>query len=582
MAITKVTTDVIVDDAITSPKVADDLALSGNPTATTQSAGNNTTRLATTAFVTTALSSISSNSISDADSDTKIQVEESSDEDVIRFDVGGTEYMTLTSNGKLNITELAHISSGNLEIGNGDEKQVFDASGATIQFQTADTEAMRITSSQNVGIGTTNPTSKLQVEGRGFFGPIGTGQGNTKANMGTNAVLQLKPHDSNSTNMSFAQIADGGGMGIQVSNGSQTADWDIALNPYGGKVAIGTTSPASLLHVDRSFSGTLVTLHQTAGASSSDRGLDVETSSTGTTVQRWLNAGTELMRVGGNGKVGIGTTGPNQQLSVQAAGAVVAEFLGESGPHGMVVGGNDAGFGYIGHVSSGNYDLRITSGGNVGINSSASNAKLEVVATSGEVFRADANNGAYRIVANQSNVLLNGTVLVGTSSAVSNAKLTVDGGDMMVQGANNNAGVSDLLPGYTRGDYGVFYSSANHIYFAVGSSYISYISGGSGQYTVSDARLKENVVTLTGALDKVKQLRGVSHTWKNTDMGTDTSIGMIAQEVEAVYPELVGDGGLPNDNEGNEPMKSVNYANLTPVLIEAIKELEARVKELEK
>ena len=56
MAITKVTTDVIVDDAITSPKVADDLALSGNPTATTQSAGNNTTRLATTAFVTSATS----------------------------------------------------------------------------------------------------------------------------------------------------------------------------------------------------------------------------------------------------------------------------------------------------------------------------------------------------------------------------------------------------------------------------------------------------------------------------------------------------------------------------------------------
>ena len=92
-------------------------------------------------------------SIADADADTKIQVEESSDEDVIRFDVGGTEYMTLTSNGKLNVTEIAHISSGNLEIGNGDEKQVFDASDATIKFQTADTERMRIFSDGDVGLG---------------------------------------------------------------------------------------------------------------------------------------------------------------------------------------------------------------------------------------------------------------------------------------------------------------------------------------------------------------------------------------------------------------------------------------------
>ena len=103
----------------------------------------------------------------------------------------------------------------------------------------------------------------------------------------------------------------------------------------------------------------------------------------------------------------------------------------------------------------------------------------------------------------------------------------------------------------------------------------------SGQYTISDERQKENVSTLTGALDKVKQLRGVNFTWKDNSRGTDTQIGLIAQEVEQVYPELVGDGDLPNDEFGNAPMKSVNYAHLTSVLIEAIKELEARVKELE-
>ena len=180
-------------------------------------------------------------------------------------------------------------------------------------------------------------------------------------------------------------------------------------------------------------------------------------------------------------------------------------------------------------------------------------------------------------------------VTVGTSSFVSNSKFTVDGGDMMVQGANNSAGISDLLPGYTRGDYGVFYSTANHIYFGVGSSYVAYISGSNGTFNVSDERLKENINTLTGTLDKVKQLRGVSFTWKDTETkGTDTTIGLIAQEVETIYPELVGDGGLPKDTDGNDALKSVNYAHLTAVLIEAVKELstkleaaEARIKTLE-
>ena len=167
-----------------------------------------------------------------------------------------------------------------------------------------------------------------------------------------------------------------------------------------------------------------------------------------------------------------------------------------------------------------------------------------------------------------------GVLCIGTTSPISNSVVTVHGGDMMVKGDNNSCGISDLLPGYTRGDYGVVHSTANHVYFSVGSSYVSYINGGNGTFNVSDQRLKENVATLTGTLDKVKQLRGVSFTWKDTEeRGTDTAIGLIAQEVETIYPELVDDGGLPKDNEGNDPYKSVNYAHLTSVLIEAIKEL---------
>ena len=107
----------------------------------------------------------------------------------------------------------------------------------------------------------------------------------------------------------------------------------------------------------------------------------------------------------------------------------------------------------------------------------------------------------------------------------------------------------------------------------------------------SDARLKKNVQTLNGALDKVLKLRGVTYYWKNREeMGADSAyartdtkkhIGVIAQEIEKVLPELV--------NTDDNGYKSVEYANITPLLIEAIKEQQGiiesqqqRIEKLEK
>ena len=87
--------------------IAGDLTVSGDlsdgTTTTTQAASDNSTKLATTAYVDTGIGALSSNSITDADSDTKIQVEESADEDIIRFDTGGTERMTIAANGLVTI-----------------------------------------------------------------------------------------------------------------------------------------------------------------------------------------------------------------------------------------------------------------------------------------------------------------------------------------------------------------------------------------------------------------------------------------------------------------------------------------------
>ena len=86
----------------------------------------------------------------------------------------------------------------------------------------------------------------------------------------------------------------------------------------------------------------------------------------------------------------------------------------------------------------------------------------------------------------------------------------------------------------------------------------------------SDERLKDNIETLEDGLDKVEQLRGVTYTRDERK-----NIGVIAQEVEKILPEIV----LTADDEMGT--KSVDYSRLTAVLIEAVKDLSARVKELE-
>ena len=88
----------------------------------------------------------------------------------------------------------------------------------------------------------------------------------------------------------------------------------------------------------------------------------------------------------------------------------------------------------------------------------------------------------------------------------------------------------------------------------------------------SDISLKENIQVITGALDKVSQLRGV--TYNRIDIQGKRQAGVIAQEVETVLPEVV------NTNENG--IKSVAYGNIVGLLIESIKELKAEVETLKK
>ena len=87
--------------------------------------------------------------------------------------------------------------------------------------------------------------------------------------------------------------------------------------------------------------------------------------------------------------------------------------------------------------------------------------------------------------------------------------------------------------------------------------------------SLSDVEYKENIITITNAVDTINQIDGVSFDWKDNGL---KSYGVIAQEIEKILPELVSTA---------EGTKSVNYSGIIAFLINSVKELDARVKQLE-
>jgi len=88
----------------------------------------------------------------------------------------------------------------------------------------------------------------------------------------------------------------------------------------------------------------------------------------------------------------------------------------------------------------------------------------------------------------------------------------------------------------------------------------------------SDIALKENIQPLSNSLANLKQLNGYSYKFKDTEKETGVkSLGLTAQEVEKIYPDLV---------EGEEGSKTLQYSGLIAPLLEAIKELSTEVETL--
>jgi hypothetical protein len=90
----------------------------------------------------------------------------------------------------------------------------------------------------------------------------------------------------------------------------------------------------------------------------------------------------------------------------------------------------------------------------------------------------------------------------------------------------------------------------------------------------SDARLKKDISILQNPLQKIIQLNGYTYHWKNEQSDTRLQTGVLAQEVQKLFPELV--------SENNDGILAVNYSGLIPVVIESIKEQQRTIEQQQK
>ena len=256
-----------------------------------------------------------------------------------------------------------------------------------------------------------------------------------------------------------------------------------------------------------------------------------------------------------NDRVGIGTSSPSAKLHVSSTGTPVFRIQDADGTDhyaqmsqatGSTIfdtrhGTNNGAFIFRG-LGGGTADeyMRILSSGNIGIANTAPASELVV---NGDI---ECNNLESSHVYSAGDIGLDATDKI---TFTDNTRM-----DITINNVNQFRFEND----------GDFHANGDVIAFST---------------TVSDERLKENIKLVDGALDKVKQLKGV--TFNYTQDGK-VSAGVIAQDVEKVLPEAVAEKKIPLKTDDGLLYKTVRYDALHSLLIEAIKELSAEVDELKR
>ena len=261
----------------------------------------------------------------------------------------------------------------------------------------------------------------------------------------------------------------------------------------------------------------------------------------------WAANGNDVSNTN-SGSVGIGTDTPDSKLDVKGPSASPADgnqtlsITNTTGGTQLNLGTAENSYGWIEAREGATLRnlLLQPNGGNVGIGTTNPGSKLEVDGTIN--FNASGDRG---FICSPSQ----GTFSLGDIDEIGGgAYLSTDSTNMNFYASGNN--IARLTDGGT---------------LTVTGDVVAYGSP-------SDERLKENIKPIKSALDKVMKLQGVTFDWKQKEdviLDIKEDIGFIAQDVQKVVPELI--------RENSNGLLSMRHQGITPILLEAIKELKAEI-----
>jgi hypothetical protein len=507
----------------------------------------------------------------------------------------------------------------------------------------------------NIGIGTTNPTSKLWVDGSGYFSGIVTAKefsGDGSKLTGVTG-FKIKSSETDSTKPQF----------ITFVSTSSTTDVGISTNnlvfiPSSGNLGIGTTNPTSKLWVDGDVLvtgiSTLGTIKISSGIVTASNGIatfygDFVGTATSTTNIPNLsgditsnNKVTTLATVNSNvGTFGSDTSIPS--ITVNGKGLVTSVTTNS-----ITVGDGQLSLGVSGTGLSGSATFTANQGTDTTFTITSNATNLNTASTivsrdasgnfnAGTITATQFSTGASGVGININNntisgptnltidpagvgddtgsvrikgdLYVDGTQFVVNSSTIELADFQIGIGttatsDLLLNGAgigigsignrktftwdNSNLALkssenlnlasnktykingTDVLSSSTLGTY-VTGSSLTSVgtltNLNVGNVYSSGIVTATDFNSASDINLKENIQKINNPIDKIAKINGVRFDWKSDNK---PSMGVIAQNIEEVLPELVS----------GDDSKTVNYNGIIGLLIECVKTQQEQIGEL--
>ena len=392
--------------------------------------------------------------------------------------------------------------------------------------------------SGNLGLGTTNPQAKLEVVGKVYINRGGAPDAAELRiyNGGAVAEWTIRQASGTSHDLNFSKLV----------SGTYT---DMLTLDVNGNLGIGTTNPSNAKLVIGGVTSWGNGFGLTGNSGSNGVGMYIENTAAGGHKYALLTGGTATgvgmggfgvyddtvkayrLAVDASGQVGIGNANPEFRLDVSGRIRLRKSTDGSAGLW-LSQNPDTSNRAFIGLVD----DTHVGFWGNAGAS---------------WAFHMDTTNGHLKLLAETRPINITATWQASPDNVRHVSEICNDTtGHKLLMIVGNRSG-SDLRR------VGIWDQ------LLVGGSVIA----------TSDVRMKEEVRPLTDSLASVLALRGVSFKWRRSaGDGRPPTFGLVAQEVEKVFPELVEDGA--------DGMKALNYLGLIGPLVEAIKEQHELIAEL--